>query len=93
MTAVTRIDAGPLVALVEKSQPQSVRCRSTLLTLSLPLLTAWPAFTEAMDLVCQIGGWPLQRNLWRYVEEAILRVYWGLRPKEPAGSSRVQSPL
>lgn len=55
-----RIDAGPFAALVEKNQPQSARCRSILITLALPLLTTWPAFTEAMDLVCRLGGWPCQ---------------------------------
>jgi len=71
---VTLTDAGALIALVDKNQPQNARCRSTFLTLSLPLVTTWPAFTEAMYLVYQIGGWPLQRNLWQYVEEGVLHI-------------------
>jgi len=63
-------DAGALVALVDKNQPQNARCRGHVCRLSLPLITTWPAFTEAMYLVYQIGGWPLQHNVWRYVKKA-----------------------
>jgi hypothetical protein len=72
---VTLTDAGALVALVDKNQPQNTRCRATFAVLSLPLITAWPAFTEAMYLVYQIGGWPLQRNVWSYVEEERLQLH------------------
>ena len=72
---MTLTDAGALIALVDKNQPHNARCRSTFLTLSLPLATTWSAFTEAMYLVYQIGGWPLQRNLWQYVEEGILHLH------------------
>ena len=72
---MTLTDAGALIALVDRNQPQNARCRSTFLTLSLPLVTTWPAFTEAMYLVYQIGGWPLQRNLWQYVAEGILHIH------------------
>ena len=70
---MTLTDAGALVALVNKNQPQNARCRATFAVLSLPLITTWPAFTEAMYLVYQIGGWPLQRNVWSYVEEGTLQ--------------------
>ena len=33
----------------------------------LPLLTTWPAFTEAMYLLGRAGGWPGQEALWRLV--------------------------
>ena len=41
-------------------------------SLVLPMLTTWPAFTEAMHLLGRIGGWPLQRNLWQFVEDGTL---------------------
>lgn len=69
---MTLTDAGPLVALVDKDQPQNSRCRAAYATVSLPLLTTWPAFAEAMYLLSRIGGWPLQRSLWQFVEEDIL---------------------
>jgi predicted nucleic acid-binding protein len=66
------IDAGVLVALVDSAQTHSARCRATYKTLTLPLVTTWPAFAEAMYLLHRIGGWPLQRILWRHVEEGSL---------------------
>ena len=72
---MTLTDAGALVALVDNNQPQNVRCRATFATLSLPLITTWPAFTEAMYLVSQVGGWPLQHNLWEYVEQRVLQLH------------------
>ena len=45
---MTLTDAGALVALVDKNQPQNARCRATFAVLSLPLITTWPAFTEAI---------------------------------------------
>lgn len=71
---MTLTDAGALVALIDKNQPHNPRCRATFATLSLPLVTTWPAFTEAMYLVYQIGGWQLQRNLWEYAEEGVLHL-------------------
>ena len=72
---MTLTDAGALVALVDKNQPQNARCRAMFVTLSLPLITTWPAFTEVMYLVYQLGGWPLQRNVWSYVEAGALQLH------------------
>ena len=72
---MTLTDAGALVALVDKNQPQNARCRATFAVLSLPLITTWPAFTEVMYLFYQLGGWPLQRNVWSYVEEGMLQLH------------------
>ena len=72
---MTLTDAGALVALVDKNQPKNARCRATFAVLSLPLITTWPAFTEAMCLIYQIGGWPLQRNMWSCVEEGAPQIH------------------
>ena len=69
---MTLTDAGSLIALIDGKQAQSPLCRSALTTLSLPLLTTWPAFAEAMYLLGRIGGWPLQLNLWLLVEDGTL---------------------
>jgi predicted nucleic acid-binding protein len=69
---VTLTDAGALVALIDKNQPASKKCRTAFPTISLPLITTWPAFTEAAYLLYRIGGWPLQRSLWKYVETGVL---------------------
>jgi predicted nucleic acid-binding protein len=60
-------DAGPLVALIDQRQPQHERCSAILNVINLPMLTTWPAFTEAMYLLRRIGGWPLQNNIWNQV--------------------------
>ena len=83
---MTLTDAGALVALVDRNQPQSAQCRATFATLSLPLVTTWPAFAEAMYLVYRVGGWPLQRNLWEYIEEGMLQ----LHPSDEAEQKRMR---
>jgi uncharacterized protein len=65
---MTLCAASPLFALVDAKQAgANARCKAALPTLSRPLITTWPAFTEAMYLVYREGGWPLQRLLWQYV--------------------------
>jgi uncharacterized protein len=62
---VTLTDAGPLVALIDADEPDHERCKETLAQLSLPLITTWPAFTEAMYLLGRVAGWRGQEPLWR----------------------------
>lgn len=64
---MTLTDAGPLVALIDADEADHELCRFALAELRLPLLTTWPAFTEAMYLLGQAGGWPGQEALWRLV--------------------------
>jgi predicted nucleic acid-binding protein len=64
---VSLIDANALVNLVDQGQPRSAEFRTLFNTLRRPVVTTWPAFTEAMYLVFGIGGWPLERRLWDYV--------------------------
>jgi uncharacterized protein len=63
---VTLTDAGPLVALVDADEADHRRCIDALAELSLPLLTTWPALTEAMYLLGE-NGWRGQEPLWRMV--------------------------
>jgi predicted nucleic acid-binding protein len=62
---VTLTDAGPLIALIDADEPDHERCRRALDQLRLPLLTTWPAFTEAMYLLGRAAGWKGQQALWR----------------------------
>jgi predicted nucleic acid-binding protein len=62
---VTLTDAGPLVALLDADEPDHARCLEALTQLSLPLVTTWPAFTEAMYLLGRAAGWRGQEPLWR----------------------------
>src|SRR5215469_6597073 len=70
------VDAGPLVALIDRSDPHHRDCRETLAGIADPLGTVWPAFTEAMYLLgvgggslieLSIGDCPRMRELmWKY---------------------------
>jgi len=56
------VDAGPLVALIDRSDPYHQVCRETLAAIEDPLRTVWPAFTEAMYLLRSSAR--AQRALW-----------------------------
>ena len=62
---MTLTDAGPLVALIDADEQDHDRCRAALGEVTLPMLTTWPAFTEAMYLLGRGGGWLAQQALWR----------------------------
>ena len=64
---MTLTDTGPLVALVNKNDPNHRRCLDATKRLPAgPLVTTWPCFTEAMYLLFQAGGYPAQAELWRW---------------------------
>ena len=69
---MTLTDAGPLVALIDIKQAQNARCRTIFAKASLPLITTWSAFAEAMYLLSRIGGWQLQKMLWKFAEDGVL---------------------
>ena len=69
---VVLVDAGPLVALLDRSDPHHAACRSALESIRDPLATVWPALTEAMSL---LGfSWEAQSALWEMVETEVLRL-------------------
>lgn len=67
-------DAGPLIALIDAGEPDHERCRAALETIRLPLLSTWPAFTEAMYLLARTGGTAGREALWRLVLRGDLEV-------------------
>jgi predicted nucleic acid-binding protein len=71
---VTLTDAGPLIALIDAGEPDHARCRNELERLELPLLTTWPAFTEAVYLLGQGAGWPGQDALWQMIRRDALTI-------------------
>ena len=71
---MTLTDAGPLIALIDADDPDHVPCVETLDRLRLPLVTTWPAFTEAMYLLGRASDWRAQNALWRLVQRQDLVV-------------------
>jgi hypothetical protein len=69
---VTLTDAGPLIALIDAGESDHDRCREALEKLELPLLTTWPAFTEAIYLLGQAAGWAGQDALWTMLRRGAL---------------------
>jgi predicted nucleic acid-binding protein len=68
------VDAGPLIAVLDRDDPDYALCTAALHELRGPLLTTWPAFTEAAYLLGDRIGWTAQDLLWRLVlrEDLIL---------------------
>ena len=67
------IDAGPLVALVDKGQgPIHDKCVNALKQETGSLITTWPCMTEAMYLLHGLRGWKGQEALCRYVKDSEL---------------------
>lgn len=66
------VDAGPLVALIDKSDKHHASCVGALKALKGPLHTVWPAYAEAMYL---LGfAWAAQAALWEMLELGALRL-------------------
>lgn len=68
------VDAGPLVALLDRGEPDHERCVNALQQMTAPMTTTWPAYTEAMYLLGAAGGWVAQQALWRLTERGDLEV-------------------
>ena len=71
---MTLTDTGPLVALALRRDPAHRRCLQALANLPLPLITTWPAFTEAMYLIGRELGWYGQAALWEMVARGDLQI-------------------
>jgi len=78
------VDAGPLVALIDAGDRSHDACVKTLRSLRDPLITVWPAFTEAMYLLG--GSWRAQNALWSRLETDAL----ALAPLDAADAPRMR---
>lgn len=66
------IDAGPLVALLHRDDQHHQKCVEALTEIRDPLVTVWPALTEAMYLLN--FSWRAQDALWELVLEETIRL-------------------
>jgi uncharacterized protein len=66
------VDAGPLVAILDRGDPHHERSVTALETLTEPLITVWPAFTEAMYLLGH--SWRGHKALWSRLETDALKL-------------------
>ena len=66
------VDAGPLVAVLDKDDVHHHACLDALKRIGDPLVTVWPAVNEAMYL---LGfAWERQRALWEMLETEVVRL-------------------
>lgn len=66
------VDAGPLIALIHKDDANHHCCVETLKSITEPLGTVWPAFTEAMYLLS--FSWKAQEALWEMVDRGVVEL-------------------
>ena len=70
------IDAGPMIALLDRHDNHHQECVEAGKFLAAePLLTTWPCFTEAMYLLGAVGGYGFQIELWKFIEERQLNLH------------------
>lgn len=69
---IVLVDAGPLVALIDRSDPYHERCKKALTTIEHPMATVWPAFTEAMDLLR--ASPEAQGALWQIIDTGAVKL-------------------
>lgn len=68
-------DAGVLLCLVDRTQPQHKAYESAVMRLAKPLITTWSCLTEAMYLALHRGGWQMQKQLGQLLLGKLLTVY------------------
>ena len=59
------MDAGPLVAIINRGDPHHTVCVEVLRSHGGPFYTTLPVITEAMYLCERYLGWPAQEALWK----------------------------
>ncbi|MCY7322747.1 MAG: PIN domain-containing protein [Phormidesmis sp. CAN_BIN36] len=70
------IDTGPLIALIDKGQGEiHTQCVKSYQQLTVPLITTWPCFTEAMYFLSELRGWSGQNILWQFLDRKALQLH------------------
>ena len=66
------VDTGPLVALLDRSDPYHLTCQETLISLDDSLVTVWPVVTEAMYMLR--AYWQAQDALWEMIDTGAVEI-------------------
>jgi len=66
------IDAGPLVALLDRSDDRHEEIAEALKRIRDPLVSVWPALVEAMYLLS--FSWRAQKALWELIETGTIQL-------------------
>lgn len=66
------VDAGPLVALLDRSDDRHEEVVEALKKIHDPLVSVWPALVEAMYLLS--FSWRAQKALWELIETGTIRL-------------------
>jgi predicted nucleic acid-binding protein len=66
------VDAGPLVALLDRSDNDHEAMVSAFDAIQDPLVSVWPAVVEAMYLLA--FSWQAQKALWEILETKVVRL-------------------
>ena len=70
---MTLIDAGPLIAITDAHDRYHSACSGALPHLTVPLITTYPALTEAMYFLGARIGWHAQQRLFRLLHSGLVR--------------------
>ncbi|WP_414541517.1 type II toxin-antitoxin system VapC family toxin [Nostoc sp. CCY0012] len=68
-------DAGVLLCLVDRTQPQHQIYKNLVMGVNKPLITTWACLTEAMYLALHRGGWVMQKQLGQMLLDNLLTIY------------------
>jgi len=68
-------DAGVLLCLVDRTQPQHTAYKNAVMHLAKPLVTTWSCLTEAMYLALHRGKWIMQKQLGQILLDKLLTIY------------------
>ena len=66
------VDAGPLVALMDRRDQHHSACVEALRSIKVRMVTTWPVITEAMYLLIDLPV--AQQGLWEMLERRVVRL-------------------
>lgn len=68
-------DAGVLLCLVDRTQPQHENYKNLVMRVNKPMVTTWACLTEVMYLSLHRGGWVMQKQLGEMILDGLLTIY------------------